>query len=149
MQCARGAKSLALYPTLWRRDNRKLHRGYTGPWTIKGRINVTTYELEPADGGTWRASVATGSNCISPPPSDYVCTSLIPILTRRTTNAEATRVWKRSTGRCPPHRRTEADEGRIKSSTTKKKKRNTPAEEAGPYRGRDLAEGTPLAYEED
>ena len=37
--------------------SRKLHRGYTGPWTIKGRINLTTYKLEPADGWTWRASL--------------------------------------------------------------------------------------------
>ncbi len=64
-------------------------------------------------------------------------------------NAEVMRVWKRSTGRCPPHRRTVADEERIKSTTKKKKKRNTTAEEAGPCRGRDLAEGTPLTYEED
>ena len=46
--------------------NRKLHRGYTGPWTIKGRINLTTYELEPADGWTWRASLVVSCNRLKP-----------------------------------------------------------------------------------
>ncbi len=45
---------------------RKLHRGYTGPWTIKGRINLTTYELEPADGWTWRASLVVSCDRLKP-----------------------------------------------------------------------------------
>ncbi len=46
--------------------SRKLHRGYTGPWTIKSRINLTTYELEPADGWTWRASLVVSCDRLKP-----------------------------------------------------------------------------------
>ncbi len=46
--------------------SRKLYRGYTGPWTIKGRINLTTYELEPAEGWTWRASLVVSCDRLKP-----------------------------------------------------------------------------------
>ncbi len=46
--------------------SRKLHRGYTGPWTIKGRINLTTYELEPADGWTWQAFLVVSCDRLKP-----------------------------------------------------------------------------------
>ena len=45
---------------------RKFHRGWTGPWTIARRLNLTMYELEPAEGWAWRASLAVSMDRLKP-----------------------------------------------------------------------------------